>query len=115
MSAIDLAVKPCKKCGRTLPLSNFYGDKNTRDRLRGDCKECVSAYMKERAQRLREEMGEEAYRASEAAKVREWRKRTGDQSGKKYRAAKNRATAKLIDAHRRQFDHLLAIEMRGES
>lgn len=36
-------MKPCKKCGETKPLSEFYKEARARDGLRNDCKLCSRA------------------------------------------------------------------------
>ena len=38
--------KVCPKCGRELPLSEFYKDKSNKDGLRTYCKECHKEYAK---------------------------------------------------------------------
>jgi hypothetical protein len=35
-------VKVCKKCNQTLSATMFYSSKNTKDGLRGKCKECTN-------------------------------------------------------------------------
>ena len=35
-----MKTKICKKCGKELPLDNFYKSKNTKDGYEGKCKEC---------------------------------------------------------------------------
>jgi len=39
--------KVCSKCGRSLPLSEFYKNKNYKDGLRSHCKNCRKEYQKE--------------------------------------------------------------------
>lgn len=39
--------KTCKGCGEHKPLAEFYADKTTKDGLRGKCKSCMNAYVKQ--------------------------------------------------------------------
>ncbi|MEU3839903.1 endonuclease VII domain-containing protein [Streptomyces sp. NPDC028635] len=49
--------KPCRKCRRLLPLAAFARDKNRRDGLQVDCRECVAEYSAIRYRLRREAMG----------------------------------------------------------
>ena len=42
MNTKEVKIKRCSKCGRELPISEFYKDKNTKDGLYSNCKECHS-------------------------------------------------------------------------
>ena len=44
-------MKECTKCHRTLPESDFYKKSGTPDGLQYVCKECQSAYFKERTKK----------------------------------------------------------------
>lgn len=46
----EIKTKVCNKCGRELPIEMFSKGKN-KDGLQRTCKECVSVYMKEYAER----------------------------------------------------------------
>ena len=39
--------KPCKTCGRTLPLTEFRHHPKTKDRLQVSCKECFNAMTRQ--------------------------------------------------------------------
>lgn len=41
-------IKKCGKCGRELPLSEFYAQKSQKDGHRSICKECSKAYERSR-------------------------------------------------------------------
>lgn len=41
MAVEDITTKPCTKCGKNKPLTEFYKHAERRDGLRADCKECV--------------------------------------------------------------------------
>ena len=42
--------KTCPKCGRTLPIENFY--KKSNGQIYTYCKECAKMYNKERSMRI---------------------------------------------------------------
>ena len=42
----DEPTKKCSKCGRELPVSEFYKNKSCKDGLRPYCKECHKEYSK---------------------------------------------------------------------
>lgn len=47
-SAIATQVKKCSKCGRELPVSEFYANKANKDGYQSYCKECTAAANKQR-------------------------------------------------------------------
>lgn len=47
--------KQCKKCGRTLPLSEYNRMANSIDGHSSTCKKCHNAYQKERRQERKQE------------------------------------------------------------
>ena len=47
--------KTCPKCGRTLPIENFY--KRSDGRAQAYCKECAKVYSKERSMRITPRFG----------------------------------------------------------
>lgn len=46
--AIATQVKKCSKCGRELPVSEFYANKTNKDGYQSYCKECAAAANKQR-------------------------------------------------------------------
>ena len=50
----EIKTKVCKKCGRELPLSEFYKKSNSRDGLQSNCKECSNKMSSEYAKKSRE-------------------------------------------------------------
>lgn len=42
-----MGTKVCKKCGRELPLENFYVNKSLKGGYDNTCKECKNTYAKE--------------------------------------------------------------------
>jgi hypothetical protein len=46
-----METKVCSKCGRELPIENFYTNKSLKDGHDNCCKECKSAYSREWARR----------------------------------------------------------------
>lgn len=50
----EIKTKVCSKCGRELPLSEFYKRKVSNDGLQSYCKECAIKMSSEYAKKLRE-------------------------------------------------------------
>lgn len=44
----DRTEKPCKTCGEVKPISEYYGDKRTRDKTGSDCKSCFGVKNQQR-------------------------------------------------------------------
>lgn len=44
---VTILEKQCTKCKRTLPLSQFRKNKNSKDGLKGQCKDCINKYQRE--------------------------------------------------------------------
>ena len=44
MNTKEVKIKRCSKCGRELPIDNFYKDNRAKDGLQCWCKECSSKY-----------------------------------------------------------------------
>lgn len=40
----EVQVKKCEWCGRILPVTEFYRDKNSKDGYHVKCKECYNSY-----------------------------------------------------------------------
>jgi hypothetical protein len=59
-------------------------------------------------------MGEEAWLAEQAATVKRHRERTNYAYQRSYGSAQRRALKRLAEAHRSQYEQLLAIELREE-
>lgn len=47
-------LKKCTKCGRLLPLTEFYRTKNSKSGRRAECRSCAMSYNKKRRERLKE-------------------------------------------------------------
>lgn len=108
MTALDIATKRCSACGEVKPLSEFSRCKGNRDGLQYSCKTCDRTKALERQTRLRESIGDEAYKAISRSRVEEHRRKTGNARGKLHGRARSAAIAALIDAHRDEYDALLA-------
>lgn len=50
----EIKTKVCSKCGRELPLSEFYKKSDSKDGLQSYCKECGKKSAKEHIQKSRE-------------------------------------------------------------
>lgn len=66
-AALDPLTKECKHCGEVKPASEFYRAATNRDGLKTRCRSCEVAYVKAKAQRRRDLMGEEAWAAHQRA------------------------------------------------
>ena len=60
-----METKVCKKCGREMPIEKFSKGRD-KDGLQPNCKECVSAYMKEYAEKKKARKKAEAEAAKNA-------------------------------------------------
>ena len=67
-----MCYKTCKRCGKTLPLTSFYGHPQMGDGHLNICKECIKADMRAR---YSENTKDEAYMEKERARGREKYKR----------------------------------------
>ena len=50
----EIITKVCKKCGKELPIENFYTNKSLKGGHDNTCRECKNAYSKEWAKKNRE-------------------------------------------------------------
>ena len=50
----EIRTKVCKKCGKELPIENFYTNKSLKGGHDNTCRECKNAYSKEWAKKNRE-------------------------------------------------------------
>lgn len=110
MSAPVLAEKRCTKCGQRLPLSEFYRNRAARDGRAYECKPCARARVRQWQADRREKIGVDAARAEQRIKGKRHRERTGNATGKKVSRVRYAATARLIEAHRAEFDRLMVLE-----
>lgn len=51
----EVPTKKCPKCGRVLPTTEFYGNKNNKDGLQDKCKDCQREWNREYQRRKKEE------------------------------------------------------------
>lgn len=51
----EVATKRCPKCGRELPVTEFYSNKHNKDGLQDKCKECQAEWNREYQKRKRQE------------------------------------------------------------
>lgn len=108
------ALKTCRKCKRTLNLSEFHRNKRMRDGLRNECKDCARDATRASVARRRAEMGDEAFRARQRENTSRHRERNGPESDRRQRMAYQAAMAALRERHRKEFDRLYAIELRRQ-
>lgn len=71
-----MKTKICKRCGRELPLSEFYKAKSCKDGYRNECKECFLQYYKQYQQEHKEELAEynKQYRQDNKEEIAEQKK-----------------------------------------
>ena len=48
-----METKVCKKCGRELPIEKFFKDPKNAYGLKGNCKDCISEYQRERKLKMK--------------------------------------------------------------
>lgn len=105
--------KECQKCGEWKALTGFSPSKKGRLGRHSYCKACMNIDSKKRAA-IKLERDPEGFRQHRAEIVRRSREKRGSARERAYSRAYRRATARLIDAHRRQFDAFLRLEMAVE-
>lgn len=103
MTAVELATKTCRLCGADKPLSEYHRHRSSKDGRQSRCKTCGSETDRERRAR--------GYKAptrqrSELPPAVLARQKLNDR-------ARQLAIARLIDAHRDEFERQLDLA-RGE-
>lgn len=53
-----METKICTRCGRELPIDNFYWKDKAKGKRRSECKDCHNGYVKQQYQKKREEISE---------------------------------------------------------
>lgn len=69
---LEVTEKKCGKCKKTKPPQDFTFDKNTRDGLRWECKECTRAYQLALKQKEKNSPEEKRCRACGVVKLRRY-------------------------------------------
>ena len=115
MTDITIVEGFCRNCKETLPLSAFTD--SVKQKLRngastGSCALCNAAATRNRREKRRKEIGDEAFWVEEKAKVARSRANTGDAAGKRSRWIYGRASTLLREAHPRQFKYFQEIAKR---
>lgn len=95
--------KYCPGCGETKNRTEFYRNSSKGDGLNPLCKPCALAKTKESQARVRERIGEDAWRARQREAQRRSRKRRGESGDSKQSRAYNMATQQLRTAHEEEF------------
>lgn len=111
MSDIEPATKVCTKCGEELSLTEFH---KAGVRLHSWCKQCTNAANRARKEKVRAEIGDEAWREQQRQAVSRHRAKTGNVKGRAYSTARAMALEELRVRHQREFDYLLLLARRGE-
>ena len=96
----EVKTKRCSRCGRILPLSEFYKDKRAKDGLRSECKQCNKATQAEyyKANKEKKATYDAEYYQSNKEKIAEY-------YASYYNPQKNQlGWAKRMVAHYRQMD-----------
>lgn len=62
--------KICSKCGRELPISQFYKSKSRKDGLHPQCKECIKQYYTENKEAIAEY--KKQYRQENKELIKQW-------------------------------------------
>lgn len=120
-SNIMANTKTCSKCGRELPISEFYKDKSRKDGYRSECKECSKLSKKKYNSEHREEINEKnrLYKSKNKEKIleiqrqfrrehpelrKEFYQKNRDkelEQAKKYRSTKIGEANRIANAYRR--------------
>ena len=109
MNDVLLITKRCRDCDEVKPASQFYTSRKMRDGLTSYCKPCTIEQQRQRVQRIKAEVGEEAYNALRAQRQRNRRK--DPEVMKRDRRANKRvdlALAELRERHRPEYEAILA-------
>lgn len=103
------STKRCPGCSETKNLAEFYSNKGG---LSSRCKPCLRQQQRESQAKKREVLGEDEFRRLKREGVRRLREREGIEYEKTFGRARNAAIARLIDLHRREYEHLLDVAKR---
>lgn len=105
--------KECTRCGEYKTLTEFSPKKNGRLGRHNLCKPCTNQATKERRDKARA-ADPEGFRERQREIVRKSREKRGMARERLYSRAKQRAIQRLIDAHRKQFEAYLTLELDAE-
>ena len=83
-----MKTKVCTKCGRELPLSDFYNNKSKKDGKASDCKYCYKEYNEANKEKIKEKRKE--YYEKNKEKFKEYYKNNEDHHKKYYEKNKER-------------------------
>lgn len=83
-----MKTKVCTKCGRELPLSDFYNNKSKKDGKASDCKYCYKEYNEANKEKIKEKRKE--YYEKNKEKFKEYYKNNEDHYKKYYESNKER-------------------------
>ena len=50
-----METKVCNKCGRELPIKEFFKDPRRADGYKSHCRDCINTYQRERRQKMKEQ------------------------------------------------------------
>lgn len=108
-TTMDIALKECSKCHEEKTLTSFYRSRKKADGRQSECSICQRAAVDARNERLRRELGDQAYREMMRSKQRKWRTRQAGKAGgtRQFDATVYAiATTKLRNRHRTEFEEL---------
>lgn len=94
---IEEEFKRCSRCGKILPLSEFYKRKSSKDGLQNNCKDCAKAVRKEHYQ---------THQENELKCVKEWRAKHPTYNAEYYQANKEKIAqkqAQYYQEHKEKF------------
>lgn len=99
------AEKICTRCGETKNLSEFPAHKRRTDGRASDCKACNVERVKANYERVRQQIGEEAFRARQREAQRRYREKNPTKD-RLQQEAYQAASVALRERHRKEFDEL---------
>jgi len=113
--AIGVAMKQCRKCGRILPVSEFYVDSTMADGLRGFCKKCWCDYNRAYRQAHKEEERADGrkYRQSHKEETRASHRAYNQAHPEVGRASTHQRRARKLAVGYEHIDDRLVFEQAG--
>lgn len=111
-----METKVCTKCGRELPLSDFYNNKSKKDGKTSECKYCYKEYSDANKEKIKEYQKE--YRENNKEKIKDYKKEynkeyyENNKERRKEYCENNKEKINKYYRNRRKEDELFAVTCR---